>query len=63
MTRGRRLLVLTFLGAAMLALAVVVMVRNRSPDDELLAIIAVLGGVAVIVNELTRHPPDDSDKV
>jgi len=59
MSRARRTLMLTLLGAAVLALAIIVMVRNRSPDDELLATIALLGGLAIIVNELPtdKGPP------
>jgi len=40
------------LGALMLAAAITVLARNRSTDLDLLAGIALAGGLAVIVNEL-----------
>jgi hypothetical protein len=49
MTRARRLFVLVTLGAAVLALSLVVIVRNKSPDDELLAIVGILGALAIIL--------------
>lgn len=49
MTEGRRLAYLVILGAALVALAVIVIVRNRTPDDELLASAALVGGLAVLV--------------
>ena len=52
MTPGRRLLVLTLLGVALVAVAVVVLVRNRSPDDELLAVAALIGGLAILVTNM-----------
>ena len=36
-------------GVAVLVLAVIVLIRNRSPDDELLAIIGLVGGVAIVL--------------
>jgi peptidoglycan/LPS O-acetylase OafA/YrhL len=47
--------VLVVLGAAALALAIIVLVRNKSPDDELLATVAVLGGLAMVVVALNQR--------
>lgn len=52
MTKGRRVFVLILIGVAVLVLALLVMIRNRSPDDELLATIALLGGLAIIINSI-----------
>jgi hypothetical protein len=52
MNRLRAQIGLVVLGAVVLGLAVVVLVRNRSPDDEILGTIAALGGLAIIVNAL-----------
>jgi len=59
MTRARQTFVLILIGVAVLVLALVVMIRNRSPDDELLATIAILGGLAIVVNSLPTNgaPP------
>lgn len=55
MTPTRRMFVLVVLGAAALALAIIVLIRNKSPDDELLATIAVLGGLAMVVAALNQR--------
>jgi hypothetical protein len=52
MTPARRLFALVLLGVAVLVLALLVIIRNRSVDDEMLAIIGLLGGVAIIVTSL-----------
>jgi hypothetical protein len=52
MSRARQLAVLIVLGAAVLALAVVVFVLNRDTSSDVLAVIALLGGIAIIVNVL-----------
>lgn len=49
MTRARRQLVMILLGVVCLTLALIVLIRNRSPDDELLAILGLVGGLAIIV--------------
>jgi hypothetical protein len=55
---ARARLVLIVLGAAALALSTIVLVRNRSPDDELLAGIGFAGGLAMIIVALPRgHEP------
>jgi hypothetical protein len=46
------------LGAAVLALAIVVFVLNRDIPSDLLAVIAVLGGLAIVV---TAIPGNSSD--
>ena len=57
MTPARLRFVLVVVGAAVLALALVVIIRNRSPDDEMLAGIGLLGGVAIVAVALSddRH--------
>lgn len=50
--RVKRVFYLLAICFAMLALAVAVYVRNRSPDDVLLASIGILGGLAVAIAEL-----------
>jgi hypothetical protein len=48
----KRLLYLMALGFGVLALAIVVLVRDRSVDTDLLAYIALLGGIAIILTNL-----------
>ena len=55
MTTARRLALLIVLGAVLVALAVIVLVRNQSLDDELLATAALVGGLAVIVVALPAN--------
>jgi len=55
MTAGRRAAVLILLGVAVLTLALIVIVRNRSLDDELLAIVALLGGLAIVITALPAN--------
>jgi hypothetical protein len=52
MTSTRKAFVLILLGVAALTLALIVLIRNRSVDDEMLATIAVLGALAIILNSL-----------
>jgi len=52
MSPGRRAAILIAIGVAVLVLALLVMIRNRSLDDELLATIALLGGLAIVINSL-----------
>jgi hypothetical protein len=52
MSRARQLAVLLVLGAAVLALAIVVFVLNRDSSSDILAVIGLLGGLAIIVNSL-----------
>jgi hypothetical protein len=54
MSAGWRQLVLSLIGVAALVLALIVLIRNNSPDDELLASIAVLGGLAIVIVALPK---------
>jgi hypothetical protein len=54
---ARRVSVLVVLGVAVLALAVVVFVLNRGVASDLLAVVAVLGGLAIVVVALPREVP------
>jgi hypothetical protein len=49
MSQARKLATLILIGVVMLVLAIVVYVRNRGADNDLLATIGVLGGLAVVV--------------
>jgi peptidoglycan/LPS O-acetylase OafA/YrhL len=53
--RARRTAALILLGAAVLALAVVVFVLNRDTSSDLLAVVAVLGGLAIVVVALPTN--------
>jgi hypothetical protein len=52
MTPAHRLAYLIVLAVAVLVMSVVVIVRDRSLDDELLAVIGLCGGVAIVVTAL-----------
>jgi hypothetical protein len=56
--RIKRTLGLFICGFAALGLAIVVLVRNRSVDTVLLACLGLVGGLAIILNNL----PDDDNK-
>jgi hypothetical protein len=49
---AKRTLVLIVLGAAAVSLAVIVLVRNRDVDTDLLATIGLIGALAIIINSL-----------
>jgi len=53
-TLARRNLYLILLGVATLVIAIIVMVRNRSLDTDLLAALGILGGLAIVVVALPR---------
>jgi hypothetical protein len=57
----KRLLILMACGFGVLALAVVVLVREKSrgTDTDLLAYIAILGGIAIILTNLPLNGKDD----
>jgi hypothetical protein len=55
MSRARRTATLIVLGAAMLALAIVVLVLNRDVPSDLLAGVGVLGGLAIVVVALPNN--------
>jgi hypothetical protein len=52
MSRAKQLAVLILLGSAAIALAIVVWVLNQTTSNDLLAVIGLLGGIAIIVNSL-----------
>jgi hypothetical protein len=57
--RTKRLLYLMACGFGALALAAVVLARHRSTDTQLLGWVAVLGGIAIILNNLPNDKDDD----
>jgi hypothetical protein len=64
MSRARQLAVQIALGAGILALAVIVWVLNQNSSSDILAVIALLGGLAIIVNVLpvANHRNGDDGK-
>jgi peptidoglycan/LPS O-acetylase OafA/YrhL len=50
--RIKRIWALTLLGVAALSLAVIVLVLNRDTSTDLLAVLGLIGGVAIIVTTL-----------
>jgi len=54
--RIKRLLMLMVCGFAALGLAIVVLVRDNSTDAVLLALLGLVGGLAIVINTL---PTDD----
>jgi peptidoglycan/LPS O-acetylase OafA/YrhL len=68
--RAKRLAYLIILGAACLALSIIVLVSDQSLSSELLGSIGILGGLAIVVVSLPetngnhtrkRHENDDDD--
>lgn len=55
MTRTRQLALLILLGVAVLVIAIIVFILNRSGVSDLLAVIGLLGGLAIIVTTLPVH--------
>jgi hypothetical protein len=49
---ARRIAALILLAVAVLVLSIVILLRNRSLDIELLAVIGVLGGLAIAITAL-----------
>jgi hypothetical protein len=62
MNPARRLAILILLGVAMLVLALIVYIRNRGTDNDLLATIGILGGLAVVVVTLPTSNHHDDDR-
>jgi hypothetical protein len=58
-SQARKLAALILLGVAMLVLAILVYTRDRRVDDDLLATIGILGGVAVVVVTLPTNGRDN----
>ena len=50
-----RSVLLIIIGVAVLVLSFIVILRNRSLDDELLATVAILGGFAIVIVALPRN--------
>jgi uncharacterized YccA/Bax inhibitor family protein len=61
MSTVRRTTILILLGVAVLVLAILILIRNRSLDTDLLAVIGVLGGVAIVVVSLPTTKDKDDD--
>jgi hypothetical protein len=51
----RRIAMLLILGAITLAVGILVLARNRSLDTDLLASVAIVGGLAMILVGLPLH--------
>jgi peptidoglycan/LPS O-acetylase OafA/YrhL len=58
--RVKRLLALMTCGFAVLALAIVVLARDDSTTTVLLAVIAILGGIAIILTNLPQNGNNDN---
>jgi hypothetical protein len=56
--RVKRLYIEILIGAAVLALAVIVLVLNRDVPSDLLAVLGLLGGVAIVINALPANGND-----
>jgi hypothetical protein len=56
-TPARRLATLIILGAAVLALALIVLVTARRVEEHLLAVVGILGGLAIVVVSLPVDRP------
>jgi hypothetical protein len=62
MTATRKLVILMLLGAAVLALAIVVLILNRDVPSDLLAVIGLLGGIAIVVVTLPTNGTNSDKK-
>lgn len=60
--RLRKTIYLIVIGAAVLALSIVVFVRHKSIDTDALAAIGVLGGLAIIINSLPNNGKNGGDE-
>jgi hypothetical protein len=58
MSPARRLAALIAIGVAVLTLSIIVLARTRNVDEHLLAIVGLLGGLAIVVVSL---PPDKNN--
>lgn len=58
MSTARRMAALILLGVAVLVLAIIVLIRNRNIDSDLLAVTAILGGLAIVVVALPVNGKD-----
>jgi hypothetical protein len=55
MKPAHRSALLIVIGVAVFVLSIIVLWRNSSPDDEMLATVALLGGAAIVVVALPRN--------
>jgi hypothetical protein len=58
MSQARRMAMLLLLGVAILVLSILILIRNRSTDLDILAVIGILGGLAVVVVVLPTNGHD-----
>jgi hypothetical protein len=63
-SRAREVAIQIVIGAAVMALAIVVWVLNQNASSDVLAAIGLLGGIAIIVNVLPigNHRNGDNGK-
>jgi len=61
MDDARRLAWLILCGVIVLVLSIVVFVRSRRLDEDLLAAIGLVGGVAIVLVALPRRPGPPTD--
>jgi xanthosine utilization system XapX-like protein len=59
--RVKRLLYLMALGFGVLALSIFVLVRHDSTDSDALAVIGILGGIAIILTNLPVNGKNHHD--
>lgn len=52
MTAARRLALTVLLAVAVLTVSAIVLARNVTPDDDLLATVGILGGLAILLAAL-----------
>jgi xanthosine utilization system XapX-like protein len=57
--RVKRLLYLMALGFGVLALSIFVLVRHDSTDSDALAVIGILGGIAIVLTNLPANGNND----
>jgi hypothetical protein len=57
--RVKKQVMLILLGAVALALAVIVLVLNRGVASDLLAVLGLVGGMAIVINSLPSDGDDD----
>jgi hypothetical protein len=59
--RVKRIWIEILLGVAALTLAIVVLVLNRDTSTDLLAVLGLVGGVAIVVNALPANGGSDKE--
>ena len=53
--RVRKQVLLILLGVAALSLAIIVLVLNRDASSDLLAVLGLVGGLAIVINTLPTN--------